>query len=82
MESFYDSDKIRLVMIGTNALEIQRMKIYQVYAIMSELSSKNETVLLRNHKICTVLFFAEVWWDFIWNITTNSVFYNQQNSLN
>ena len=60
MESFYDSDKIRLVMIGTNALEIQRRKIYQVYTIMSELSSKNETVLLRNHKRCTMLFFAEV----------------------
>ena len=30
MESFYDSDKIRLVMIGTNALEIQRRKIYRL----------------------------------------------------
>ena len=61
MGSSYDSDKIRLVMIVTNALEIQRRKIYQVYAIMSELSSKNETILLRNHKICTNLFSAEFW---------------------
>ena len=61
MESFYDSDKIRLVMMGTNALEIQRKKIYQVYAIMSGSSSKNETILLRNHKICTKVFSAEFW---------------------
>ena len=36
-------------------------RVYQVYAIMSELSSKNETILLRNHKICTNLFSAEFW---------------------
>lgn len=38
---FYDNYKIRLVVISTNVLEIQRRKIYQVYTVISELNSKN-----------------------------------------
>ena len=60
MVSFYDSYKIRLVMIGTDVLEIQRRKTYQVYTIMSELSSKNETILLTKLKIFTLWFYTEV----------------------
>lgn len=47
-------------MIGTDVLEIQRRSTYQVYTIMSEMSSKNETILLTKLKIFTIWFYTDV----------------------